>query len=169
MLHVDTRCPVDPDATDALVEPGDIDKLFRRITSNPEFEQFEPVVLSRPPEGPLMVMFENVLSEEEAERLIELGGEVGYERSADVGERQEDGTYTKNINGGRTSTNAWYVDGCDEDPTAKITMQRIENITGIPETNSENLQLLRYSEDQFYQRTTTTYHTRYGYHILLYS
>ncbi len=30
-------------------------------------------------------------------------------------------------------------------------MGRIENITGIPETNSENLQLLRYEESQFYQ------------------
>ena len=30
-------------------------------------------------------------------------------------------------------------------------MQRIENITGIPEANSENLQLLRYEQSQFYQ------------------
>jgi hypothetical protein len=99
-----------------------------------------------------MILFENILSDEEAERLIELGDKVGYERSSDVGERQADGTYTNNINNGRTSTNAWCVDGCYEDPTAKMIMQRIGNITGIPETNSENLQLLRYAEDQFYQR-----------------
>ena len=30
-------------------------------------------------------------------------------------------------------------------------MQRVEKITGIPETNSENLQLLRYGHTQFYQ------------------
>ena len=30
-------------------------------------------------------------------------------------------------------------------------MQRIENITGVPEVNSENLQLLRYEKNQFYQ------------------
>ena len=29
-------------------------------------------------------------------------------------------------------------------------MDRVENITGIPETNSENFQLLRYEKTQFY-------------------
>lgn len=31
-------------------------------------------------------------------------------------------------------------------------MQRVENITGIPETNSEWLQLLRYEKEQFYNK-----------------
>jgi prolyl 4-hydroxylase len=30
-------------------------------------------------------------------------------------------------------------------------MERIENITGIPEANSENLQILQYEKSQFYQ------------------
>ena len=68
-----------------------------------------------------------------------------------MGERQADGTYSKNINNGRTSTNAWCVEECYEDPIAKDLMARIENVTGIPETNSENLQLLRYENTQFYQ------------------
>jgi prolyl 4-hydroxylase len=142
---------MNPDAIDAF-GPGDINALFQRITSDPEFEQYEPVVLSSPPEGPWIVMFENALSEMEAERLIELGDEIGYERSSDVGEMQEDGSYTQSINNGRTSTNSWCVDDCYDDPTAKTIMERIENITGVPEANAENLQLLRYAEDQFYQR-----------------
>lgn len=31
-------------------------------------------------------------------------------------------------------------------------MERVENITGIPEPNSEWLQLLRYEKDQHYNR-----------------
>jgi prolyl 4-hydroxylase len=80
-------------------------------------------------------MFENALSEAEAERLIELGRVQGYERSADVGKEKADGTH----NNGRTSTNAWCIGECMDDPVAHTVMARIENITGMPEPNSENL------------------------------
>jgi prolyl 4-hydroxylase len=125
--------------------------MFEKIAFSPEFQQYEPVILSRPPEGPWMVGFEKAVSDEEADRLIELGGEQGYERSSDVGDEREDGTFEAELNSGRTSTNAWCVDKCYEDPVAKQVMQRIENITAIPELNSENLQLLKYEQSQFYQ------------------
>jgi len=150
MLHIETRCPLDPDAVDAMY-PGDLTKMFERILNAPEYKQFEPVVVSQPPQGPWMMQFDNILSEAEAQRLIELGGEQGYERSSDVGKQKKDGTHENYVNGGRTSTNAWCVGDCYEDPIAQVVMARIENITGIPETNSENLQLLRYEHDQFYQ------------------
>jgi prolyl 4-hydroxylase len=150
MLHIETRCPVDPDAVDAFY-PGDLNKMFEKIATAPEYRQYEPKVVSRPPEGPWMILFENALSDEEADRLIELGGNLGYERSADVGDEQPDGTHSKSVNSGRTSTNAWCLGECYVDPIARRIMQRIENITGIPEANSENLQLLRYEKDQFYQ------------------
>jgi prolyl 4-hydroxylase len=150
MLHIEARCPLDPEAVDAL-QPGDVNRLFQKIAYSPEYQQYEPVVVSKPPEGPWMLMFENALSEAEAERLIELGGIQGYERSADVGIEKTDGTHEKKVNNGRTSTNAWCIGECMDDPVAQTVMARIENITGIPEPNSENLQLLRYEEDQFYQ------------------
>jgi len=163
LKHVETRCPLDPEAKDAL-EPGDLNKMFERIVTDPYYKQFEPVVLSRPDYAPgdtpetadykiglWMVMFENALSDEEADRLIELGGVRGYERSSDVGVEKEDGTFTQNVNKGRTSTNAWCTDECYTDPVAVTVMDRIANITGIPETNSENLQLLRYEKTQHYQ------------------
>ena len=81
MLHLDTRCPMDPNAIDALY-PGDLNKLFERIVNSPEYKQYEPTVVSKPPKGPWMIVFENMLNEEEAQRLIELGEERGYERSA---------------------------------------------------------------------------------------
>lgn len=117
-LHVETRCPLDAHAVDALY-PGDLDKMFERITTEPSFKQYEPIVLSRPSyafgDGPnnttynigiWMIQFESVLSHEEADRMIELGGIRGYERSKDVGEKQADGTYNAHVNTGRTSTNA---------------------------------------------------------------
>jgi prolyl 4-hydroxylase len=150
MLHVETRCPRDPNAVDAWYA-GDLNRMFEKVAFDSAFKQYEPVVLSRPPEGPWMIILEKALSDEESERLIELGGGVGYERSADVGQQQADGTYSTSVNSGRTSKNAWCVGDCYEDPVAKRIMERIENITGIPEANSENLQLLRYEKTQFYQ------------------
>ena len=126
-------------------------QMFERIVSSPEYQKYKPVVVSRPPEGPWLLMFERVISDLEAERLIELGGDLGYERSTDVGELQPDGTYSKNENSGRTSTNTWCIDKCYTDPIAVRVMQRIENITGIPELNSENLQLLQYGPNQYYR------------------
>lgn len=164
-LHVETRCPLDPNASDAIGKPNDLNKMFERILSDPTFQQYEPVVLSRPTYAPgdtaenatykvnsiWMIMFDNAVSDAEADRLIELGGVLGYARSADVGEKKADGTYEKSINSGRTSTNAWCIDKCYEDPAAISVMDRISNITGIPEPNSENLQILKYEENQFYQ------------------
>jgi prolyl 4-hydroxylase len=125
--------------------------MFEKIAFSLEYQQYEPVVVSRPPEGPWMIVFENIISDEEAKRLIELGGLQGYERSADVGAEKPDGTFEQNVNSGRTSTNAWCLGECNEDPVAQRVIKRIENITGIPEVNSENLQLLRYENNQFYQ------------------
>lgn len=163
-LSVETRCPLDPNAVDALY-PGDVTKVFHRILEDPSIQQFEPRVVSRPNYlegdsaenadyiiGPWMVVFDNAITDEEADRLIELGGIEGYQRSADVGRRLEDGTYDKKIYAGRTSTNAWCQNECYEDPVAKRVMERVENITGIPETNSEWLQLLRYEKSQHYNR-----------------
>lgn len=163
MLHVDTRCPLDPDAVDAF-SPGDLNHMFERIVSDPAYKHYEPTVLSRPTYAPgdtpqnatyqlgmWLVQFDNAISSQEADRMIELGGIEGYERSSDVGEILEDGTYSAKVNDGRTSTNAWCKGECFEDETAKGLMNRIENITGIPEPNSEYLQLLRYEHGQFYQ------------------
>lgn len=163
-LQVENRCPLDPNAVDALSSPGDLNAIFERILADPTMNQFEPKVLSRPSYaagdaaenatyilGPWMLQFENMVDEMEAERMIELGGIRGYERSTDVGARREDGTYDASVSSGRTSTNAWCVDDCYNDPVAHMITQRMENITHIPEANSENLQLLRYEHGQFYQ------------------
>lgn len=87
-----------------------------------------------------MILFEKAVTDEEADRLIQLGGIEGYHRSEDVGTEQADGTYTSVQNSGRTSTNAWCHGPCYSDPLARQVMERISNITGTPELNSEHLQ-----------------------------
>ena len=153
-LHVETRCPMPPDDSQDAFKAGDLDKMFERILTDPFYKQFEPKAVSRPTlapgdtletadykvGGPWMVLFENAVSNEEADRLIELGGLEGYKRSEDVGTKQADGTYTSVQNSGRTSTNAWCHGICYEDPVARRVMDRIANITGTPELNSEHLQ-----------------------------
>lgn len=108
-LSIETRCPLDPNAVDALY-PGDITKMFERILTEPSIQQYKPKIVSRPDYlegdtagtadykiGPWMVLFENAITDEEADRLIELGGVEGYQRSADVGRRLADGTYDKKV------------------------------------------------------------------------
>lgn len=73
-----------------------------------------------------------------------------YERSTDVGERKPDGSHDKKVSDGRTSTNAWCVDVCEEDEVAMRLGARLSDLVGLPETNAESLQLLRYEESQFY-------------------
>jgi prolyl 4-hydroxylase len=162
-MHAETRCPIDPAAPWALY-PGDISRMYERILADPAFAKYEPKVLSRPdyapndgPEtadyqlGMWMVVLENICTETEAQRMIELASARGFERSADVGEELEDGSYGDDINEGRTSENAWCEEGCEKDTVAKDIMERIEHITSIPKENQESLQQLRYQVGQFYQ------------------
>jgi hypothetical protein len=45
----------------------------------------------------------------------------------------------------------WCDPTCHNDTLAKSVMQRMENVTGIPESYQEHLQLLRYDPGQYYQ------------------
>jgi prolyl 4-hydroxylase len=101
-------------------------------------------------EGPWVLTFENFLTDEEADRMVELGFKQGYERSADVGGYKFDGSVEGVVSSGRTSTNAWCSDECDADPVTRALWKRIEQVTGVPENNSEHFQILRYEEGQFY-------------------
>jgi len=114
--HVETRCPLDPNGVDAFY-PGDLNKMFERIISDPSYEKYDITVVSRPDYapgdsaetagykiGPWLLQFDNIVSADEAKRMVELGTARGYQRSADVGSEQEDGTYDEFVNDGRTST-----------------------------------------------------------------
>jgi prolyl 4-hydroxylase len=102
-LDFDTRCPWDRNAP-TVWGPGDLNKMFTRITTEPFYKQYGPKVLSKPKVeegetgvqgGPWVITLDNVLTDEECDRLIKLGGLRGYEQSYDVGDKKPDGTYDK--------------------------------------------------------------------------
>ena len=53
---------------------------------------------------------------------------------------------------GRTSENAWCTEesGCRDDPIVKQILEKMSRVMNIDADNSEDLQILRYEEGQFY-------------------
>jgi prolyl 4-hydroxylase len=155
-LIFEERCPIESDYP-AAWNPGDLNKMFERITTEPYYQKYAPTILSRPlndesgSNNPWLVQLDNFLSEKECKQMILLGSEQGYKRSEDVGPKKFDGTYDGTKSEGRTSSNAWCLDSCYANATTRTVLERIENLTGIPDQNSEYLQILRYEETQFYQ------------------
>ena len=107
IFHVEARCPINRNAKHAWY-PGDLNRMFERIISDPDLVQrYEPKVWARPSlapgdvmdevdyliDSPWIVTLENFINATEAQFLIETGGEIGYHRSADVGQELEDGSF----------------------------------------------------------------------------
>ncbi len=125
---------------------GDLNKFFDNVIAN--WTAYEPVVHSSPhldTAGPWVITLENFVTEEESDQLIKLGNARGYDRSEDVGEMKFDGSFTSVRSENRTSTNTWCLDECFNDTLVQQVLNRIENLTGVPGTNSEYLQLLHYN------------------------
>ena len=139
MLHIDNRCVVDPNAKPAW-EPDGLNAMFEHLISEPIASKYPVTILSR---DPWVITLDDVVSEEEAEKLVQLGGVKGYQRSQDVGKRNADGTYGSIVSTGRTSSNAWCTDECYNDPVLTQVANRLSELTMIDEKNSEFLQLLR--------------------------
>jgi prolyl 4-hydroxylase len=166
-LHVETRCLINESIAKVFEHPNDLNDFYERIVNDKYYQtQYNVTVLSRPyyaiGDGPKtnvtyrvngiwVVQFDNIVHETEAQRLIELGKEEGYERSADVGIEKEDGTYDRSIHDRRTSSNAWCIsDICFNDTVSHHVRDRIENITNISRMNYESFQILQYVANQYY-------------------
>jgi len=157
LIDFDTRCPYNASVPTVWNE-GDLNRMFERMTTDSYFvENYKPTihVMPDPPSeeikyGPWVVTLDTFLTDEECDLLIQLGGEEGYEISMDVGAKKFDGSFEGYKNNRRTSTNAWCKEGCAE--KASSVLQKIENVTGIPDANSEYLQLLQYNVGQFYKQ-----------------
>lgn len=146
-------------------KPGDVNEYFTNLTTLEKFQKYSPRAMARPDylpgdteetadymvNAPWVVVLENFISQEEAERLIEMGKEEGYERSSDVGNLKYDGSHEHNINDGRTSYNSWCSGVCYNDTVVKGVIERITDLTNIPEENSEWLQMLKYEVGQEYR------------------
>mmetsp|Transcript_26531 Transcript_26531/g.58115 ORF Transcript_26531/g.58115 Transcript_26531/m.58115 type:complete len:472 (+) Transcript_26531:92-1507(+) len=147
MLHIDNRCAVDPNEKPAW-KPDGLNAMFEHLISEPIASKYPVTILSR---DPWVITLDDVVSEEEAEKLVQLGAVKGYERSQDVGKRNADGTYGAIVSTGRTSSNAWCTDECYNDPVLTQVTNRLSELTMIDDKNSEFLQLLRYEPGQFYE------------------
>ncbi|KAL7470118.1 hypothetical protein ACHAXS_011509, partial [Conticribra weissflogii] len=162
-------CRVDPEEKDAL-EKGGMDALFEGMIRVADEMGFEPKVWSRPekettsaiqtggdattscgndtihklcnnPDGPWVITLENFLSSDEISTLLKWGAERGYERS-------QAGDAVVDV---RTSSHAWCLESCDDDPVVVALRQRIEDLTGVPQSHYESFQLLKYEVGQFYK------------------
>ena len=150
-LSIEDRCPLDPNAPNAW-GPGDLDTMFAKLTNEPYLSKYSVQVWSSPATGgPWLITLDDVISEEEAKRLIELGAVEGYERSEGVGELKADGSFESETIESRTSTNAWCQNACYKDTAAQNVIYRLSNLTGVNEINSEYLQLLRYGKRRSYR------------------
>ena len=90
-----------------------------------------------------VITIDDFITDEECDRLIELGGKQGYDRSTDVGKMKFDGTFEEKTSKTRTSHNAWCTEECYKDDLVQNVLERIAQWTGIPDQNSEYLQLLK--------------------------
>jgi prolyl 4-hydroxylase len=145
--------PCDVNFNFNVFQEGDLETMFRRMAGELDIPKhqlpFVPQVLSRPGggdgavDGAWLVTLEDFLTPEDCDRLIELGALKGYARSGLQDEEDKD-EY-------RTSVNAWCDDDCAEDPTAKDVVKRISQTVGIPSEYSESLQMLKYTEGQYYK------------------
>jgi prolyl 4-hydroxylase len=135
---------------------GDLDQMFRRIVKDIQHQdpdQYTLEIISSPDitnvtsedgtteKGPWIITIDNFLNISEMHRLIELGELQGYRRST-----MHDLTLDESY---RTSSNSWCSqDSCAQDPIAKNILQRIYDMTQIPEEYSEDMQMLYYQPGQ---------------------
>ena len=167
-LDITNRCPIEP-GNEVIWKAGDLNELMERIVDDAdgsgEYKRYNPTALSRPKlrrdgtpapgveeDGPWVVVLENFVSSEEADRLLELGKKQGYDRSADVGKEKLDGSHESKVSDARTSHNTWCKEGCNDDPLVFPVVERISNTTGTQVKNSEYLQLLQYEPGQYYRQ-----------------
>ena len=157
----ENRCPVGDELLATSVwGPGDLNLMFERIVSDPEWQAFNPEILSQPEprkdsekilKGPWVITLDDFLTAEECITLIRLGAEKGYERSEDLSDTMNpDGTFDGYVSEFRTSTNAWCDGACMEHSLTQAVHKRMEKLIDIPIPNYEDLQLLRYEEGQMY-------------------
>jgi prolyl 4-hydroxylase len=133
--------------TGGTIPVGDLNVVISPYHDKTQLPKDEDEDEETMPALPWVVSIDGFLSEEECEKLIELGESIGYVRST---EYDSDDTSKHTISEGRTSYNTFCMEGCDDDPVVKGVIERMTKLTGIPCNNYEYLQLVRYETGQFY-------------------
>lgn len=127
-----------------ISSPYDDMKKYLSEEGIKKMDEYSPV--------PWMLLVDGFLTEEECDKLIELGSRIGYERSTIITEDFElDGSRGWSESEFRTSESAFCGKTCRDDPVVEGLIKRMEDFIGIPKANYEDLQLVRYEVGQFYQ------------------
>ena len=102
-------------------------------------------------EDPPIIHFENFMTEQECDEMIE-AGKPGLKASTGTGQLKN-GQFERTKIDGRTSYNSWCMApyDCPKDPTVRGIDSRIANTTGFSFQNMEYYQILRYAPKQEYQ------------------
>ena len=106
--------------------------------------------------GPWVVQLDTFFSEQEAQHLIELGTQIGFERSTVLSNTSVSDDGSRNlVSDIRTSSTAWCdEDECMDDAVIESIFDRMEYLTQINMDNSEVLQFLEYNVGGFYKEHT---------------
>ena len=174
-MEIVPTCP--PPGVVPAVLPGGLNDLFQRIVTNAPgnytnlgveegMTNYTVRVHSRPRSGgrgivdvqfdmrqdPWIITLDDFLTEDECAALIELGHRVGYSQSYDAVEVLPDGSYSSLERQGRTVSTAWcdYPNNCRAEEIPQRVHERIAKLTGIMVGNSEDLQMVKYEQGQFY-------------------
>lgn len=130
--------------TTPVYGPGDMASMFSTIEE--KWGHYGIEVLSK---EPWVVTFDNFLTEEETDALIETN-KGNWERSTDTGAVNAFGETGRVLSVGRTSSNAWCRSNCLRNEHVQNVMKKIEEVTMIPKTHFESFQVLQYEIGQKY-------------------
>ena len=171
LIDPNVRCSKEHlNITGPIWKPGDLDALFLAWATADDFQAYAPRILSSPhpqyhPTGmaesksnstgrsppPWVLVFDDFLSDDEADALIEGGRTMGFKRSTDQGRINSLGEQERVVSTTRTSSNAWCRGQCEALPDVQNVTRRIERLTRIPRSHYESIQILEYQPGQFYR------------------
>ena len=128
-------------------KPGDMNAMFESIVTRYSDNRYGEIkVLST---SPWVVVFENFVSDDEIDALIETNKD-SFERSTDQGQVNQFGEQEKIVSQSRTSSNSWCREECESHPSTQALIKKIEDVTRIPYENYESFQVLEYVNGQKY-------------------
>lgn len=108
---------------DLAIEQGELYKVFAEAANLTAYGA--RLVHSNPP----VIVFDSMLTSEEADALAAAGERAGYERSTDAGMVQADGSFRRVVSKSRTSENSWCSSaGCADDEIVVRIQQRLAQV-----------------------------------------
>ncbi len=125
--------------------PGEMSMMFESLIDRFE-DRYTINILST---SPYVVTFDDFLSNDEIRALTNEVKE--WTRSVDTGQVNELGNTGQKLSEGRTSSNAWCTQDCQANQYVQSLYRKIEEIVGIPRSNYEHFQILRYEIGQKYE------------------